>query len=295
MKYLVYIIIFFISFNIFSDDYMLEFTDGTIQYREGNRWVEAFIGDYIPGTAEIKMPADTFAEFRKNNIKLTLTEQGTYMLDNLFNKSEEIADWSIASLIGDKFEKLVGINEEDVDVTHMAVRGAEVEGLDSNDELWLDEHTELINEIKKQIENSNYEDALDELLSEYSFSYGIDKEEICFYIGYIYCITGKNSQALKYFSEISNDYKRPYFPDLVLVKGSLLVENLLFDQAIVLFNAYLNNYPGGEKTQYVYFLSAACYKGMNNSNQAKVYLQKAVNENPNSDIGKASALQIEEL
>jgi outer membrane protein assembly factor BamD (BamD/ComL family) len=106
---------------------------------------------------------------------------------------------------------------------------------------------------------------------------------------------GESAQAIKYFSEIENDYKRPYFSDLVLVKGSLLVENLLFNEALELFGIYIDNYPGGEKTQYIYFLTAACYTGIDNSLQAKTYLQKTVNIDPNSDIGKAAAARIEEL
>jgi hypothetical protein len=181
MKYIFFVVILFVSFNIFAEDYLIEYIDGTVQYKEGNIWNEVFIGDYVPGSAQVKIPAGTYAEFSKNNIKLTLTEQGTYTLNSLFNKSEKIADWSIASLIGDKVEKLVGINEEDLDVTHMAVRGDEIPGATTDDNVWMDEHTELINDVKKQIEQGRYEDALDELLVEYSFSYGMDKEEVCFY------------------------------------------------------------------------------------------------------------------
>jgi tetratricopeptide (TPR) repeat protein len=295
MKYLFHIFLFFVSFSLIADDYLLEYTDGSVQYSSGSGWEEAYIGDYVPGNSDIKIDSDTYAEFSRNNIKLTITEQGTYKLDNLFNKSEEIADWSIASLIGDKVERLVGINQEDLDVTHMAVRGDQIPGTRTDDDAWMDEHTELIDEVKRLLGQGNYNNALDELLIEYSFSYGRDKEEICFYIGYIYSILEEDSKALKYFSEIEIDYTRPYFSDLVLVKGNLLVENLLFDDAIELFETYIDNYPGGEKTQYAYFLTAVCYTGLNNTYKTKVYLEKAVNEDPDSEIGRAAANHIENM
>ena len=295
MKYIHFIIILILSTNVFAEEYLLEFSDGTVQYMDNNAWVDAYIGDRIPGNTDIKVFANTYAEFSSGDIRLILREQGTYSLDNLFKQSEEISSWSIGSLIGEKLERLVGINVEDLDAAAMGTRGAEIPGIYMDDDGWMDEHTELIENTRRLLGQGNYELALEDLLFEYSFSFGTDKEEISFYIGYIYSILDEKSQALKYLSRIENDFRRPYFSDFVLLKGSLLVESLLFDEAIELFDFYIDNYPDGEKTQYVYFLSAACYKGLGNTYQAKINLERAVAEDPSSDIGKASAEQIEEL
>ena len=60
--------------RLVGDDFLLEFISGEMDYKLGNNWEQAYIGDYIPEDAQIKVHEGTFAELVCGNKKITISK-----------------------------------------------------------------------------------------------------------------------------------------------------------------------------------------------------------------------------
>ncbi len=289
----IYILIFlFICSILYADPVLLVFVDGTIEYKQGNSWTEIYIGEYIPDNTDIRIYDDTYAEIKAGSVKVTISTEGIYSINSLFKSSESLAAWDFSTLIGDKIAKLTGFGEEELGYTEMGVRG---DLLFVTDTEWMDDDEKSLNDAKKLIAEQEYMTALEILLDAVPFAYGSILDEMNFFTGYLYNELNNHSLSLKYLDLVPHNKYVAYFPELVLLKGSLLMERLSFDAAIELLNIYIENYPNGSKIQPVYYLSAICLNEQGNINLSKANLEKAVAIDPYSDIGKTAASKLDNM
>lgn len=292
MKRIPVIIFLLLCSLLYSEDYMLEFLDGTIEYNAGDGWEELFIGEFIPENTEIKIYNDTYAEITLGTVKVTLSAEGVYNLNELFTSSQSVSSWNFSSLISDKVAKLSGLSEDELGTAQMGVRGnllyvAEVE--------WMDDEEQALNDAKNLITDNEYRTALDILLDSAPYSVGNVLNETNFFIGFLYNELNNHPLALKYLELVPNSKYALYFPELVLLKSSLLIESLNFDEALKLLNYYKESYPKGSKIQSIYFMTAICMSEQGKTNLCMENLELAIAEDPYTDIARLAAERLKEL
>jgi tetratricopeptide (TPR) repeat protein len=292
MKYIPIIIFLLLCSILYSDNYLLEFIDGTIEYSDGSGWQELFIGEYIPADTEIKIYDDTYAEITSGNIKITLSMEGVYSVEDLFKSSESVSSWNFSSIIGEKVSKLTGFADEDLGDAQMGVRGnllyvSEVE--------WMDDEEQSLNDAKEKIAEMDYMTALEILLDAVPYSVGSVLHEMNFFIGFLYNKLNNQSLALKHLNSVPNNKYAVYFPELVLLKSTLLIESLNFEKALELLDIYKENYPDGSKIQSVYFLTAICMSEQGKTDLCRTNLEMAVSADPYSDIGRTAAEKLKDF
>ncbi|MDA3808828.1 MAG: hypothetical protein PF518_00725 [Spirochaetaceae bacterium] len=91
--------------------------------------------------------------------------------------------------------------------------------------------------------------------------------------------------------EMNPDSDTDYFGDYVLFKGNVLIESQDFIEAEELFNRYLKESKIHDAEQMVYLLSAFCSLELDEKEFAVRKLNKAINIDPNGEIGiKASEI-----
>jgi tetratricopeptide (TPR) repeat protein len=203
-----------------------------------------------------------------------------------------VSSWNFSSLIGSKVAKLTGLSEEDMGDVQMGVRGdllyvSEIE--------WMDDDEESLNNAKELISEKEYMTALEILLEAAPYSAGSILDEMYFFIGFLYNKLNNHPLALKYLDFVPYNQYALYFPELALLKSSLLIESLNFDEALALLDLYKKAYPEGAKIQSVYFLTAVCMNGKGNPDSCRENLEMAVSADPYSDIGITAAKRLKDL
>jgi len=265
----------------------LDYLEGGIQIKRGEVWVNIEMGEKLTVDTLLKLSADSIAEISGKGTSLTITKSGIYSLKDLLNKKKKIFASGLALAFKNLYKLLRGKGGRALS-TAMGVRGAEVED-SSNGMEWVSEEDEYLNEAEDLIKKGDYTKAVSVLKENINLLEDPDiKQEYLYYLGYAYAMLGENARALSYLLKVKADESKPYFDDLILIKGQLLVDSLDFSGALKLFNYYLNKYPGGSNNQVIYFLSGICYRELNKNDKALISLSKAVKIDPASDIGIAA-------
>ena len=73
--WLAMIVFFVAALPAFSVDLTIEYLEGYLDEKDGDEWLELFIGDEIPDTATTKLYEESIAELTAPGIKLTLTKE----------------------------------------------------------------------------------------------------------------------------------------------------------------------------------------------------------------------------
>jgi len=279
----VIILLFSILFCAAADDFLLVYAEGDIFESENGTWYELFIGDMLTDSSTIKVGPDSMVEIDANGNTLLLNKPGTYKLGELITKTSKVSAWG-NNPVFKKF--LSGDNSRSgVQTAVMGVRGSATE---TDDVEWLSEDSMIIDEAIEMIEDGSFNDAIDFLSEEMEFAFDEDLSVYNYYIGYSYYMLGASGRSLSYLDEVESDYDAEYYPDFVVLKGSLLLESLAYNDALDLFNDFLRNDDFSETAQAVNYLSASALKGLGKDSDAKKKLEITVKMNPSSDIGKSA-------
>ena len=289
MKKFVVFFIFIVGTLGYGQDFVLDYLDGIVEIREGTSWIEIDLGDELFADSVIRLDEDTMVEISGKGMRLTITEQGIYSVADLLDNNNRVASWGIGSVLGSKLGALTGESKQG----KTAVMGVRAAAADSGPELsWMDEGEELLAEGKLLLQSGDYEEAVEIFEEGYDFADIDEEQQFLFHIGYAYALQGRNAQAMKYLTQVEAEISAPFFADLVLLKGQLLVQSLSFQAAIELFDLYLKSLPGGEHSQAILFLSAICRQGLNDEAEAFSLLKAARDLDPASEIGRAAAARL---
>lgn len=296
MKKIVAFLLFIIGTMGYGQEFVLDYLDGIVDMREGTSWIEIDLGDELFDDSVIRLSDDTMAEISGKGMRLTLTEPGVYSIADLLDSNKRVASWGIGSVLGSKLGALTGESKQG----KTAVMGVRAAAADSGPELnWMDEGEELLAEGKLLLQSGDYEEAVEIFEEGYDFADIDEEQQFLFHIGYAYALQGRNAQAMKYLARVEAEIYAPYFADLVLLKGQLLVQSLSFQAAIELFDLYLTSLssgrlsggdlPGGQHKQAILFLSAIGRQGLDDEAEAFTLLKAARDLDPASEIGRAAA------
>jgi tetratricopeptide (TPR) repeat protein len=279
------LLILIAAIPLFTEDLLVEYAEGTLEIKEGSNWYELYIGDTVPENSIIRLSDNGFAELSTRNVTVTLSDDGTYNTQSLLRSGQKIAAWDIGNVVNSKLSKLLGPGEQG-ETAVMGVRGAEA---DQSELTWVEEGEEFMEKGKKLLADGLYDEAIPVFKDGAAWALTDDeRSEYLFYEAYAHSLKGDNAVALIMLQDMAVESNSTVFTDYVLLKGKLLIEDLAFTEALDLFSRYLRYPDMGETTQVVYFLSALCYQGLDNSAQVQKNLQDAININPSSEYGQAA-------
>ena len=291
--WLVTIMFCFAVLPAFSVDLTIEYLEGYLDEKDGDEWLELFIGDEIPDSATIKLYEDSIAELTAPGIKLTLTKEGIYEVENLVKASSSRGSSGLASLIGNKVASILEEPKQSQTVT-MGVRGDEQSG----DEIqWMsDESSELLKTGKTRLKDGEIEDALDLFEEAYDFGDETTESEILFYLAYTYSIIGDIVGAYESLEDIEVDFEAEYYPNLVIFKGQLLIETFAYTEAAEWLSENIDNladYP--ESKQTALLLEGISHIELGDKEKARSALSSSAAIDAESDAGMVAADLINQL
>ena len=266
-----------------AEDFLLVYSEGEVFENENGTWYELFIGDMLSDTSTLKIGPNSMVEIDANGNTLLLNKPGTYKLGELLSQTSKVSAWG-NNPVFKKF--LSGDNgRSSVQTAVMGVRGSatETDGVE-----WLSEDSMIIDEAIVMIEDGFFSDAIDFLSEEMDFAFDEELSGYNYYIGYSYYMLGSSGRALSYLNDVESDYDTEYYPDFVVLKGSLLLESLAYNDALDLFNEFLRNDDFSGTAQAVNYLSATALKGLGKDRDAQKKLEITVKMNPSSDIGRSA-------
>ena len=272
----------------------LDYLEGRMQIKRDGNWVNAKIGDKLPVKTQVKLSVNSIAEISGNETSLTITRAGIYSLKDLLIKKKRVFTSGLVLAFKNLYKLFRGTAGHAAG-TAMGVRGAEVEDFSKGME-WVSEEDEYLNDAKDLIKNNDFTKAVSALNEGLDLLEDPDvRQEYMYYLGYAYAMLGKNARALSYLSKVKADESKPYFDNLTLIKGQLLIDSLDFSDALNLFNSYLEKYPDSSNSQLLYFLSGICYRELNKRDEAVKDMKAALRIDPSSNIGIAADKELKAL
>lgn len=279
------LLILIAAIPLFAEDLLIEYVEGTLEIKERAIWAELYIGDMIPENSLIRLSGNGFAELSTRAFTITLSDDGTYNTQSLLRSGQKIASWDIGSVVNSKLSKLITPGEQGQTAV-MGVRGA---AADEDQLTWVEEGGEYLEKGKQLLVDGLFDEAIPVFKEGADWALTAEERyEYLFYAAYAHSLKGDNAVALIMLEDMQLGSEAVFFTDYVLLKGKLLIENLAFADALDLFSEYLKHPDMGETTQVVYFLSAVCHQGLDNTNQAQKFLQDAYKIDNNSEYGRAA-------
>ena len=283
-----------VSLIAFSEELVVQYIEGFVDRSTNSRWEEVYIGDELPLNTTIRVSENGFAEFSLGDLKISVNEDGIYLLSDLVGTSKQVSSWGLGNLVSTKIKTALtsaGSGQTAV----MGVRGAAAGG--ETDIEWIEAggSAELLQEGMALLETARYNEALDIFNEGLSISFGEEEQLFLYHVGYTQSLKGHSALALNTLEKVEVDPQSSYYSDLILLRGRMLIESLSFNEALEFFKSHTNRYPEGDLTQAVLLLSSYCYRGLDDTFQALQVLQSAYELNPDSALGKEAQRLMEEL
>ncbi len=279
------LLILIAAIPLFAEDLLIEYVEGTLEIKERAIWAELYIGDMIPENSLIRLSGNGFAELSTRAFTITLSDDGTYNTQSLLRSGQKIASWDIGSVVNSKLLKLIAPGEQGQTAV-MGVRGA---AADEDQLTWVEEGGEYLEKGKQLLVDGLFDEAIPVFKEGADWALTAEERyEYLFYAAYAHSLKGDNAVALIMLEDVEAGIDSPFFPDYVLLKGKLLIENLAFEDALSLFAQYLKYPDMGETTQVVHFLSAVCYQGLDKIGEARKSLEAAYKIDTSSEYGRAA-------
>lgn len=268
-------------------DLTVEYVDGYLDLKDGDQWVELFVGDPVPDTGTVKLGTNSIAEFSAPGVKLTLTRPGVYELGNLVDASGEQRSSGLASIVGNKVASLFSEKQVDSQAAVMGVRGAKSE----SEIQWMTGDTaELLATGQERLEEQDLDAALDLFLEAYDYAEMDEETEVLFYLGYTSYLLGDLAGAAGYFGDIIEvDTEAEFFPNLLLVNAQVLIETFAFQEAVDWLSEYQNADTVNESVrQTALLLEGVGHKSLGATGKAKQALEASRSIDPDTEIAKAA-------
>jgi tetratricopeptide (TPR) repeat protein len=283
LKTMVLLLVILIPTAAFCLDYSVDYVYGSVEVQAGNRWQTAEIGTVVSADSSLRIGPASVAELSSGSIKITLSEEGTYLVSELANSSRQVSSWGIVQMVRGKIRNLFR-GQPDIESTAMGIRAEK-----ATDDLgfdWMDEEEEAADRGKALLEEERYEEAVEQFEEALELADEPSRSLYLFYIGYAYAMAGKTGLSLRYLNETEPSHLMAHYGDYVLLKGQLLLEGRAYQAALELFDPFLQRFPDHENSQTVYFLSAFCSNQLGRKAEAEALLRKAYTLDPSSETGR---------
>jgi tetratricopeptide (TPR) repeat protein len=228
-------------------------------------------------------------------LKVSIKQDGTYLLSKLIGGSKQVDAWGVGSLVTGKIRTALS-GSKSGETAVMGVRGAAATRPPAEVE-WIEaaESSEYLEKGKAFLQRTQYSEALGAFNEGLSVSHDEEGQLFFYYIGYTQYLQGHTALALKTLERVNVDPERSYYADLILLRGRLLIESLSFEEALGLFGAHINRCPEGDLTQALLLLSSFCYRRLGDLNEARSALQRSYALDPSTELGSEARRLLQEL
>ena len=283
-------LLFLIGARAEAQDLRVVYLDGTLQIRQGSGWRALRIGEPVPADVSLQLAKGSVAELAGRvaggeELRVTLTQPGSYSVAALFKASREAASWGFGRLLAAKlraFFAAPGARSP----TAMGARAGEAESEIGME--WADEEQDAARKGRQLLEQGRFEEAVDSFQEALAVADAQMRPYYLFLIGTAWSLAGRNAQALQALEQAQPPQTAPYFADYALLKGRVLLEAQSYAQALALFDALLASPAPLDRdaAQPAWFLSAFCSLQLGDASQARERLLKARSLGSDTDFGR---------
>jgi tetratricopeptide (TPR) repeat protein len=283
-----------VALPLSAQNLRVEYIEGLLELGTASGWKELAPGDTLPPSARIRLDRDGLAELAQGATRIAVSQPGTYLVSDLLRASKKVASWQLASVVGGKIKGAIAGGQKS-DTAVMGARGAK-QGEPANIE-WVEAGGagEAVAQGKALIDSGRYEEALKTFQKALQEAYAGEEGTLLYYLAAVYSLQGRTALALRALDPVNIQPQESLYTDMVLLKGRLLLESLAFNDALQLFSRQLKVNPEGDFAQALLILSSYSYRGLGQTAGAREALEKALQMNGSSELGKEASLLLEEL
>ena len=268
---------------IWGSSITVEYSEGRLEVEEKTGWRQVRIGDQIDSESRILVGEDSAAALSTSSVRLSLTAPGTYSVKDLLETATTLSRIGFGQFIVGRLFGLLSGQPLDTAGT-LGVRGDQV----SEGSQWLGGETakELMELGKKLLREGSFEEALEVLEEALEYVGREDAGEILFYLGTGHAMKDETIPALKYLSRIEPDPYSEFYPDLVTLKGTLLVKSFSYSAALEWLRSNPVDPALAESTQIVELLKGLSYLMLQDHERGRAHLLKAHEIDSDSKAGQ---------
>jgi tetratricopeptide (TPR) repeat protein len=267
-----------------AQDLRVEYTEGLVELASGGSWKELAPGDRLPANARIRLTKDAFLELAQGSARIAVSQPGVYLAADLVAASKKVASWQLGKVVSAKGEGTAAMGARGTAAGAPTVEWVEASGSE-----------EALSEGRSLLEAGRLDEALKVLQDALKEAYPGEAGVFYYYIASAYSGQQRTSLALRTLEHAQIEPQEPLYTDLVLLKGQLLLESLAFADALALFESQLALNPDGGFAQALLILSSYSCQGLGRSQGAREALQKAVNLDSSSELGREAARLLTQL
>lgn len=278
-----------------SQDILVEFVDGYVEYQADGEWVDVFIGDMIPQAAAIRLDDQSWVELRGAGDSVLLSRAGTYQLDSVLQTTRRNQSAGVGGMARGRLRNMVRDGEV-TDVTVAGVRASEA--VSRSDVAWAggDSVADLIEEGILALDDEDAEGAYYLFEDAYEIASSREVDVARFYLGYAAYMMGNMGEAFVHLDNVDVNPEADFYHDHVLLLGQLLVESFAYTDAQELLQDYVTNGdPAPEDLQVAHVLQGLAFSGSGDTARAAQHLQMALALDPDSENGRLAASMMDSL
>lgn len=283
----IFLSLLFIPFSLFGEDILVTYSDGLVEYFVDGSWYEAFIGDQIPASTQIRLSEDSFAELAGNSTTVQISKSGIYDLGNLF-QSSQVATGTIGR--GGRISRLVSNRPPDASTSVTGgVRASEA--VDRDQTAWAGDADamELIRDGIDMLSAEDYQSAYWFFEEAYDSAQDTEEAMVGFYFGFSAALVGKTAEALGVLERYPVDPSTPYYADHVLTLAQIYIQTVSYEDAVSLLEAYLSiTSEPAELRQEAQLMRGVALQALGNLDGARSAFSESVNLVPDSPIAETA-------
>lgn len=284
--------------SLSAQSVVVEYLEGSVEVRENSSWYALSIGESVANDAVLRLGQGGYAEIADGSGTITLARAGTYELSNIIESAHNNRSVNVRSLMIDRVKQLSGVSSasEQRDTATGGVRGSEAAQGPQVDWAGAESASDLIADAIARLGEEDFEEAY--FLFEEAYAIGSDAEanKAHFYMGYSAYLSGRQREAIR---ALTNAELRPdsdYYADHVLTLAQVYIETFAYQDAVSLLEEYLRAHsPEGSNRQTALLLTGLGYKGMDNTTQARDFLNRARSLDESSGVGRTAQRILQQL
>ena len=271
-----------------AQEVSVSYLDGEAQVQSGGSWAALSIGDRISTQATIQLSAGAYVELKRADLKIILSQKGTYLLRDLVATAHAMDSAGVWKTLSTTLSILL-VGPARNQSRGFGARGAnEGKGEDSE---WVTSSAQVFLDSGKQyLRSGQHKEAIEEFLLALDAASEKESSLVHYNLAYAYSLSGDTRAALKHAAGIQPGGDDEWAADFIILKAKLLVDSNAFAQEIAWLTQNGNDLSGDAQRAALYnFLLGVGYRGIGDRSNEKANLSRVVAISGESDLGKAAA------
>lgn len=270
----------------------LSFAYGTVELAQGGIYREVAVGSRLSAEATLRLGTGSVAEISSGELRITLSQPGTYFLPDLVKASQEVSRWSIAAVVRNKVRALFRA-PAGKESTAMGVRAEQVP--EDSGFGWMDEEQEALDRGKAALAEERYAEAARSFREALELAESSERPVYLFYSGYALALAGENGAAQQALGQIEDPQSLVHYAEFVLLSARLAIDGQGYARAEELLRRFLDSRPGHPAAQEALLLAAFCSERLGRSEEAVSRLRRAIDLDPDTETAAAARSALSRL